>query len=268
MNLYVGTSGYSYKEWKGSFYPDDIHPDQMLSYYSTKFNSVEINNTFHRMPKTSVIECWEREVPAEFRFAIKAPQRITHMQRLKNAADSVSFLVRVLEQLQGKLGPILFQLPPNMKKDVPRLQDFLTLLPKSYRAAFEFRHESWFDDEVFGAMREHDVALCIAEAEGDLKVPFVSTAQWGYLRLRRPDYTKKDLAAEYQHVSEQSWTDAYVFFKHEDEAKGPQYAQQFIACGKESSATVRKVKSAARPGAQAWDERKAQATPKRQRKKV
>lgn len=266
MNLYVGTSGYSYKEWKGSFYPEDIHADQMLTYYASKFTSVEINNTFHRMPKTSVIECWEREVPEGFKFAIKAPQRITHMQRLKNAADSVSLLVRVLEQLQGKLGPILFQLPPNMKKDLPRLQEFLKLLPRSYRAAFEFRHESWFDDEVFTAMREHNAALCIAEAEGDLEVPFVSTADWGYLRLRRPDYTQEDLLTKYKRVSEQTWTDTYVFFKHEDEAKGPKLAAMFIECGRGQLAEKpkRRVASSVRPGQQERPpkETSAHATPR------
>jgi uncharacterized protein YecE (DUF72 family) len=228
MNLYVGTSGYSYKEWKGSFYPADLPAKQMLRYYGERFNTVEINNTFYRMPKASVLEGWAGEVPASFRFILKAPQRITHMQRLKDAADSVSYLLEVAGALKERLGPLLFQLPPNLKKDVPRLREFLALLPSQRRAAFEFRHESWFDEEVFGLLRDHQTALCIAEAEGDLETPFVSTAPWGYLRLRRPDYGDKELRDWGQRIGGQGWQDAFVFFKHEDEGKGPKFAARFL----------------------------------------
>lgn len=228
MNLYVGTSGYSYKEWKGSFYPKDLSDKQMLRFYGERFRTVEINNTFYRMPKASVLEAWAGEVPADFRFVLKASQRITHMQRLKGADDSVSYLLEVAGALKERLGPLLFQLPPNLKKDLPRLRDFLTLLPSHRRAAFEFRHQSWFDDEVFALLRDHQVALCIAEAEDDLEVPFVSTALWGYLRLRRPDYGKAELKAWAKRVQEQDWQDAFVFFKHEDEGKGPALAKQFL----------------------------------------
>src|SRR5262245_4400969 len=162
---YVGTSGYSYKEWKGNFYPKDLPDKQMLHYYGEHFQSVEINNTFYRMPKESVLEAWAAEVPADFKFVLKASQRITHMQRLKASDDSVSYLLAVAGALRERLGPLLFQLPPNLKKDVPRLHDFLKLLPRDRPSAFEFRHQTWFDEEVFALLREHQVALCIAEAE-------------------------------------------------------------------------------------------------------
>lgn len=225
--VYVGTSGYSYKQWKGPFYPEDLPAAEMLTYYGRQFPTVEVNNTFHRMPKMSIVQAWGNQVPASFRFAIKAPQRITHFQRLKGAEDSVAYLIDVVRVLQTKLGPLLFQLPPNLKKDVPRLSAFLKLLPASCRAAFEFRHDSWFDDEVYGLLRESDAAMCLAEAEGELEVPFVATANWGYLRLRLPDYTDAQLKAKARRVLEQSWKEAFVFFKHEDEARGPKLASAF-----------------------------------------
>jgi uncharacterized protein YecE (DUF72 family) len=228
MDLYVGTSGYSYKEWKGTFYPADLPAKNMLRHYGERFRTVEINNTFYRMPKVAVLESWAAEVPADFKFVLKAPQRITHIQRLKDQDDSVSYLLETAGALANRLGPILFQLPPNMKKDVARLRDFLPRLPRG-RAAFEFRHASWFDEEIFGLLREHRAALCIAEAEDGVEVPFVSTADWGYLRLRRPDYGDPELTAWLNRVLEQNWREAFVFFKHEDEGKGPQMAQRFLA---------------------------------------
>jgi len=176
MNFYVGTSGYSYKEWKGTFYPDDLAGKEMLRFYGERFRSVEINNTFYRMPKASVLEEWAAEVPADFKFVLKASQRITHKQRLKDTGDSVSYLLEVAGVLKERLGPLLFQLPPFLKKDAPRLREFLALLPTGRRAAFEFRHQSWFDDEVFSLLRDRRAALCIAEAENDLETPFVATA--------------------------------------------------------------------------------------------
>jgi uncharacterized protein YecE (DUF72 family) len=199
----------------------------MLRYYGERFPTVEINNTFYRMPKASVLEAWASEVPAEFKFVLKASQRITHIQRLKDTDDSVAYLLKVAGTLGDKLGPLLFQLPPNLKKDAPRLREFLSLLPEERRAALEFRHASWFDDEIFGLLRDHQAALCIAEAEEGLEVPFVSTADWGYLRLRRPDYGEAELQAWSRRVQAQGWRDAFVFFKHEDEGKGPQMAQRF-----------------------------------------
>ncbi len=228
MNLYVGTSGYSYKEWKGSFYPDGMPEKRMLHFYGERFRSVEINNTFYRMPKASVLEAWAADVPADFKFVLKAPQRITHLQRLKDAGDSVSYLLNVAGVLKQRLGPLLFQLPPNFKKDASRLKEFLALLPPNRRVAFEFRHLSWFDEEVFGLLRDHRAALCVAEAENDLEIPFVSTADWGYLRLRRPDYGDAELKTWAERVCRQNWDDAFIFFKHEDEAKGPQMATRFL----------------------------------------
>jgi uncharacterized protein YecE (DUF72 family) len=228
MNLYVGTSGYSYKEWKGTFYPKDLPDKQMLHFYGERFRTVEINNTFYRMPKASVLEAWAGEVPIDFKFVLKAPQRITHEHRLKDAGDSVSYLLEVSGVLKDRLGPLLFQLPPYLKKDVPRLRDFLALLPPQCRAAFEFRHQSWFDEKVFGLLRDRKAALCIAEAEGDLEVPFVATSDWGYLRLRRPDYGDAELKTWVRRVREQNWLDAFLFFKHEDEGKAPQMARRFL----------------------------------------
>src|SRR5262249_16683063 len=163
----------------GTFYPKGLPNQQMLRYYGERFRTVEINNTFYRMPGASVLEAWAGEVPADFRFVLKAPQQITHKQRLKETGDSVSHLLEVSRGMKERLGPLLFQLPPNFKKDVPRLREFLALLPSQRPAAFEFRHPSWFDDEVFGLLRDHQAALCIAEAENDLEVPFVATAGWG-----------------------------------------------------------------------------------------
>jgi uncharacterized protein YecE (DUF72 family) len=228
MNLHVGTSGYSYKEWKGPFYPKDLPDKQMLRFYGERFRTVEINNTFYRMPKASVLEAWAAEVPAEFKFVLKASQRITHIQRLKDADDSVSYLLKVASALNDHLGPLLFQLPPYLKKDVPRLRQFLALLPAQPRAAFEFRHQSWFDTEVLDLLREHQAVLCIAEAENDLEIPFVATADWGYLRLRRPDYGDTELKAWAERVRGQNWSDAFVFFKHEDEGKAPMMGRRFL----------------------------------------
>jgi len=228
MNLYVGTSGYSYKEWKGTFYPEDLPEKQMLRFYGERFRSVEINNTFYRMPKPSVLESWAAEVPEDLKFVLKASQRITHMQRLKDVGDSVSYLLKVAVTLKERLGPLLFQLPPFLHKDLPRLREFLALLPSEPHAALEFRHESWLDPEVFALLREHHAALCIAEAEEGLEIPFVSTADWGYLRLRRPDYGDAELKAWGKRIQEQNWRDAFVFFKHEDEGKGPEMARRFL----------------------------------------
>lgn len=228
MNLYVGTSGYSYKEWKGTFYPEDMPDKQMLRYYGERFRSVEINNTFYRMPKASVLENWAAEVPAAFKFVLKASQRITHFQRLKDAGDSLSYLLKVAGVLKERLGPLLFQLPPHFKKDLPRLREFLALLPSEAIAAFEFRDPSWFDEEIFDLLRKHRVALCIAEAEDGVEVPFVSTTDWGYLRLRRPDYGDAELMTWVEKVREKNWQNAFIFFKHEDEGKGPAMAKRFL----------------------------------------
>jgi uncharacterized protein YecE (DUF72 family) len=180
------------------------------------------------MPKASMLEAWAAEVPANFRFVLKAPQQITHIKRLKEAGDSVAYLLKVAVALKERLGPLLFQLPPYLKKDASRLREFLALLPPDCPVAMEFRHESWFDDETLVLLREHQAALCIAEAEDGVEVPFVSTAKWGYLRLRRPDYGDAELKAWVDRVKQQDWSDAFIFFKHEDEGKGPLMAKRFL----------------------------------------
>jgi uncharacterized protein YecE (DUF72 family) len=228
MDFYIGTSGYSYKEWKGSFYPEKFSDKQMLGFYSERFRTVEINSTFYRLPPASAPEEWAGQVPADFRFALKANQEITHRRRLVNAGEALAAFLEVAGTLKERLGPLLFQLPPNFKKDVPRLRAFLALLTPGCRVAVEFRHPSWFDDEVFGLLREHQTALCIADAEDDLEIPFVATADWGYLRLRRPDYDDVALKAWAKRIQAQAWQDCFVFFKHEDEGKGPLMAARLL----------------------------------------
>jgi uncharacterized protein YecE (DUF72 family) len=229
MKLYAGTSGFSYKQWKGSFYPQGLPDKQMLRYYGEQFRTVEINSTFRGMPKVSVLEAWAGEVPADFRFVLKSPQRITHIKRLREVDDAVANMLDVAGAMKKRLGPLLFQLPPNFKKDVPRLAAFLKLLPKRFRSAFEFRHPSWFDDDqALGLLRDHRAALCIADADDDLEVPYVATASWGFLRLRRPDYGAAELKKWVKRIQKQGWRDVFVFFKHEDEAKGPQLAQRLL----------------------------------------
>jgi len=207
MNLRVGTSGFSYPEWKGSFYPEKMKSADMLRFYAERFDTVEMNNTFYRMPTPKVVAGWAAQAPERFQFVLKAPQRITHFQRLQGVEDSLTFFLNSAVVLGEKLGPLLFQLPPNMKKDLGRLEAFLAQVPASCRAAMEYRHESWFDDEVFAALRRHGVALCIADTdEGD--TPLVTTAPFGYLRLRRGEYAPADLAAWREKIVAQGWTDA------------------------------------------------------------
>jgi uncharacterized protein YecE (DUF72 family) len=228
LNLRVGTSGYSYPEWKGTFYPEDLPAKEMLRFYGGKLPAVEINNTFYRMPTASVLEGWAEQVPASFKFALKASRRISHVKRLKDAGEETEYLLRTAKSLDERLGVILYQLPPYQRKDVERLESFLELLEGGPRAAFEFRHPSWFDEEVFGALRKRDCALCVADQGEDDAAPFVSTAGWGYLRLRRPEYTDAELDAWAKQVGSQPWSDAFVFFKHEDEATGPALAAKFL----------------------------------------
>jgi uncharacterized protein YecE (DUF72 family) len=229
MQVLVGTSGYSYKEWKGSFYPEDLKNADMLRYYAERLGTVEINNTFYRMPRSSVLENWAAQVPEGFVFVLKGSQRITHMQRLKDAGESVDYLFKTAATLEEKLGPVLFQLPPYMKKDVPRLSDFLELLPHGRPVAFEFRHETWFDDEVYTVLRNKGVALCAADTDesGDRGAPVVPTGGFGYLRLRRAEYSDDALASWADKVRNQAWDRAFVFFKHEDAGKGPAMAARF-----------------------------------------
>jgi uncharacterized protein YecE (DUF72 family) len=232
MQVLVGTSGYSYREWKGSFYPEDLKPADMLRFYASRFPTVEINNTFYRMPGKDMIARWAEEVPAGFTFVLKAPRRITHELRLStDSADAVSYLFATGGLLGDRLGPVLFQLPPFLRKDVERLRAFLDLLPAERLVAFEFRHETWFDDEVYDVLRAKGVALCAADTEesGDGGADVVPTASWGYLRLRRADYVEADLSRWAERIQAQPWQRAFVFFKHEDEGKGPALAAQLVA---------------------------------------
>jgi len=230
VKIIAGTSGYAFKEWKGTFYPSDIKPDGMLAFYASRFPTVEINNTFYRMPRENVLLDWAAAVPDGFTFSIKASQRITHHARLKiDCADLVEYLLRSTAVLGDHLGPILFQLPPNMKKDMERLSPFLDLLPRDRRFVIEFRHDSWFDDDVFAALRERDVAMCVAEQE-EFKCPVVCTASWGYLRLHRFDYDQGMLAEWARCVAAQPWTEAYVYFKHDEGVgSGPPAVDAFVA---------------------------------------
>ena len=229
MKLRAGTSGYAFKEWKGPFYPDDLPDDQMLSYYASRFPTVEINNTFYRLPKEHVLQEWAAQVPDGFLFGIKASQKITHYARLKpECASAVEFLLKNTATLGDKLGPILFQLPPNLKKDAPRLRAFVDTLPPDRRYTIEFRHDSWFDDEVFDVLRLRDIPLCITE-QPEFASPIVATASWGYARLHRFDYDAASLATWAQAFAAQTWSDAYVVFKHDEgEGSGPPAVDNFI----------------------------------------
>jgi len=232
--ILAGASGYSFKEWKGSFYPGDIKPDGMLAYYSGRLPTVEINNTFYQMPKVSVLENWAHSTPEHFRFAIKASRRITHMSRIKadTAADSVAFLYRNLAALGGKRGPVLFQLPPFLKKDLPRLTEFLTVLPAGHGAAFEFRNDSWFADDVYDALKHAGAALCLSEREDNAPPPLVETAAWGYVRLRLESYSEADLEQWAARLKATAWRDVHVYFMHEPTAPGYAKALMSAAAGR------------------------------------
>jgi uncharacterized protein YecE (DUF72 family) len=226
--LWAGASGYSYPEWKGSFYPHDLAADGMLSFYAGELPAVEINNTFYRNPTREMLANWAAATPEHFRFAIKATRRITHDGRLKVAevAEPLAFLYRSLEALGPKLAAVLFQLPPNLKKDLPRLQDFIALLPPGHRAAFEFRNPSWFDDDVYATLKAAGAALVLSEREDNAPPPLVETAPFGYLRLRLENYSDAELAAWSERVAGTGWQSVYAFFMHEPTA--PAYARSLM----------------------------------------
>jgi len=228
VKVLIGTSGYSYKEWKGSFYPEDLPASRMLAYYAERLGTVEANSTFYRLPTPKALADWSHATPAGFVFAIKAPQRITHQLRLVGCEEPLARLAAATETLGPKRGPVLFQLPPNFKKDAARLTAFLGGVPRDLRAAFEFRHESWFTDEVYDALRARGAALVLSESE-TLAAPVVATADWGYLRLRREDYVSADLARWAETIRQQPWSEAFVYFKHEDGARGPKLAGELAA---------------------------------------
>lgn len=230
MRVIVGTSGYSYKEWKGTFYPEDLPAAKMLSFYATHFGSVEINNTFYRMPEEKTLLKWAGEVPEDFTFVLKAPQRITHQTKLA-APEDIRHFANVAMSLGSRLGSLLFQLPPYFRKDPDRLKTLLSTVPRGNRIALEVRHDSWLADDVYDLLRDRDAALCAADTD-EVKDPdklLVPTASWGYLRLRRTEYSDAQLEAWAERVTSQEWSDAYVFFKHEDEGKGPAFARRFLA---------------------------------------
>lgn len=228
MNLHVGTSGYSYKEWKGSFYPEKLPAKEMLPYYASQLSAVELNNTFYRMPQQTIVDSWKAQVPDSFRFAVKASQRITHFKRLKEVEQDTKYLLETVGALKEKLGVVLYQLPPNMKKDLERLQNFVKNLPSDVRSAFEFRHPTWFEDDVLEVLKNQNLALCISDTD-DLPVTHIDrTADWGYMRLRRVNYSKEDLAEWSNRIKAQDWKTTFVFFKHEDEGTGPRLAREFI----------------------------------------
>jgi len=228
MQVWVGTSGYSYTAWKGAFYPEDLSAKKMLSYYSSKLPAVEINNTFYRMPRASVLETWAETVPDGFRFALKASRRITHFKRLKGAEEETEYFVQTATALADRAGVILYQLPPNFKRDDECLKEFVGGLPNPGTSAFEFRHPSWFADPVFDILRERNCALCLAETDDGDDAPIVETADWSYLRLRKTAYAPAELDTWAGRISDSSWERVYAFFKHEDAGVGPELAQQFV----------------------------------------
>jgi uncharacterized protein YecE (DUF72 family) len=230
MNVLTGTSGFSYTAWRGSFYPEKLPEAKMLAFYAEKLGAVEINNTFYRMPNPSLLERWAAETPPSFRFALKSPRQITHMRKLVDVGDAVAKLGEASRALGDRLGPVLFQLPPFVRKDLGVLAAFLSTLSTSapgLRAAVEVRHASWLADDVYDLLRRHDAALCVADSE-EFATPFEATAGWGYLRLRRQDYDEAALRGWADRLKAQRYDRAYVFFKHEDEGAGPALARTFL----------------------------------------
>jgi uncharacterized protein YecE (DUF72 family) len=226
--VHVGTSGYSYPEWRGSFYPERFPPARMLPFYAERFHTVELNNTFYRMPTPGAIAAWAQDSPAGFLFALKVPRRITHIARLRDVAEPFRHLLDTVGALGAKLGPLLLQLPPTFRKDLARLDDCLTLAPRGVRLAVEFRHASWLDDELCALLRSRNAALCVADTEEDT-TPVIPTADFGYLRLRDRAYEPAELAAWARIAGRPEWRDAFVYFKHEESGTGPALARKMVA---------------------------------------
>lgn len=224
MKIYCGTSGYAYKEWKGSFYPQDCKSDDWLAYYASRLPSVEINNTFYRMPRKDTLQGWGAAAPGGFQFALKATQRITHFKRLRGVEGEIEYLFTNIELLGEKLGPVLFQLPPNLKKDLPLLEEFLMQLPRGKRLSFQFGHPSWLQDDVYAALRSQRIAFCTTD-DPKKETPLLATADWGYVRLRREAYTDAELEDWAIRITALGWQEAFVFFKHKESA--PQRALAF-----------------------------------------
>ena len=229
MNAWIGTSGFQYAEWKGTFYPEKMPTAKMLPYYADRLTTTEINYSFHRIPSAKTIEGWYQATPERFKFSLKAPQKVTHWAKLRNCGDTLRFFHQVIADLESKLGPVLFQLPPTLKKDAALLEAFLVDIPDGMRCAFEFRDASWFDDEIYALLKSKNLALCIADSE-KLATPDVATADYGYLRLRREDYQEADVArwADAVKARAPDWSDAFVYFKHEDSGIGPKLAMRMV----------------------------------------
>ncbi len=227
MKIHVGTSGYGYKEWKGIFYPEKISPHDMLRFYGERFNAVEINYTFYHMPTVAGLTSWGEQVPDGFSFSLKAPQVITHMKLLRNAREEARYFFKTLTVLGDKAGPTLFQLPGSFRANQAVLEEFLGLIPAGLACAFEFRSKSWFRKDIFELLRSRGCSLCVADTDEKPAEEIVSTAPWGYLRLRRSGYTDADLSRWLERILAQGWEQVYVFFKHEEEAKGPELAKRF-----------------------------------------
>jgi uncharacterized protein YecE (DUF72 family) len=229
MKILAGTSGFSYKEWIGEFYPEKQPAKGMLAYYASRLPTVEINNTFYRMPNAAALEGWRSQVPDTFRFAVKASRRISHIKRLKDCGGEVRYLLEALRAMEPCVGSILFQLPPFAKRDTATLAAFVAELPQGTRAAFEFRNPSWLHPEVFALLESRNLALVQSEEAEPFKEPLPWTADWAYLRLRRVEYTRNDLEIWLERLRAANLKEAQVFFKHEDGATGPKLAAQFLS---------------------------------------
>ncbi|MGA2614874.1 MAG: DUF72 domain-containing protein [Spirochaetia bacterium] len=227
MTLRIGTSGYSYKEWKGGFYPEDLKAADMLSYYAQRLGTVEINNTFYRLPTVKLLDGWASQVPDSFRFVLKVSQKITHFKRLKGVEEETGYLVESARTLGPKLGAFLLQIPPNFARDDERLAAFLALLPKGMRAALEVRNPSWHDPQVYALLEKHGVALVASQTDEEPDPRIVRTAPWGYLRLRKMSYQPGELTGWSKRIADMGWDDAFVFFKHEQIA--PDLAEKLTA---------------------------------------
>lgn len=229
MRYLIGTSGYNYPEWRGSFYPEKFPTGKMLAFYADHFNTVEVNYTFYRIPTPPLLEGWAKGTPETFTFTLKAPRRITHDSKLQRCEDLTQTFCRTARTLGGKLGALLFQLPPTFKRDDGVLGAFLELIPEGTRAAFEFRHASWHDDSVFALLNRHNIALCVADSE-KMSTPVVATADYAYFRLRDEGYQRADIERWAEVVKSQAVAgDAFVYFKHEEQGKGPELAKMLIS---------------------------------------
>lgn len=228
MKCWVGTSGFAYKGWRGAFYPEDLGEKEFLTYYASRLPSVEINNTFYRMPSRKALSSWSEQTPDSFSFILKASRKITHFKRLKGCADEMEYLLDVMGELGPRLGPTLFQTPPNLKKDAALLSEFVSLMPRGFRAAFEFRHASWLDEEIYTVLADSKLALVAAEAGDETLLAVVETAPYGYARLRLEEYSDAELGRWVERFGETDWTDVFAFFKHEDDGTGPLTAVRFL----------------------------------------